>query len=312
MHDIVALIRHFGLVVVFVAVLLESLGLPLPSFAIVLVAAGASFDDKHALPWDVLGAAFGAGMVCDVFWYWAGRRYGYRLLYTLCRISLSPDSCVQRTESVFTRWGSATLLVARFVPGLSVVAQPLAGIVRRPRASFLMYDGMGLLLWAGAAVSLGVVFSAAIDDVLDTLSRFGILGAVIIFGALVLWLIRKAEQRRALLRQLSMDRISVEELKGLIDSGMAPMILDVRPNEVQQRQGVIPGAIAISEELLPSLALPPDSRREIVVYCACPNEASAASIARALMKRGYDRVRPLRGGAEAWREAGLTLVVSET
>jgi len=310
MHDIAALIRHFGLAVVFVAVLLESLGLPLPSFAIVLVAAGASFEDRHALPWNVLGAAFGAGIVCDIFRYWAGRHYGYRLLRTLCRISLSPDSCVQRTESVFTRWGSATLLVARFVPGLSVVAQPLAGIVRRPRASFLFYDGIGLMLWAGVAVSLGVVFSTAIDDILDVLSRFGMFGAVIVVGIFLLWLARKIEQRRTLLRRLRMDRISVEELKDMIDTGAAPVILDVRPIEVQQRQGVIPGAIVISEEMLPSLALPPDSRREIIVYCACPNEASAVSIARALLKRGYERVRPLRGGAEAWSAAGLALVIS--
>jgi len=309
MHDIAALIRHFGLAVVFVAVLLESLGLPLPSFAIVLVAAGASFEDRHALPWNVLGAAFGAGIVCDIFWYWAGRHYGYRLLRTLCRISLSPDSCVQRTESIFTRWGSATLLVARFVPGLSVVAQPLAGIVRRPRASFLFYDGVGLTLWAGAAVTLGVMFSKAIDDVLDTLSRFGTLGAAIVLGALALWLARKAANRRALLRQLRMDRISVDELKTLIDSGAAPVILDVRPHEVQREHGVIPGAIAISKESLPALALPLDSRREIIVYCACPNEASAVSIARTLMLRGYQRVRPLLGGPEAWREAGLLLEI---
>jgi membrane protein DedA with SNARE-associated domain/rhodanese-related sulfurtransferase len=310
MHEIVELVRHFGLIVVFVAVLLESLGLPLPSFALVLVAAGASFDEKHALPWDVLAAAFGAGFVCDVFWYWAGRRHGYRLLHILCRISLSPDSCVQRTESVFTRWGSATLLVARFVPGLSVVAQPLAGIVRRPPASFLFYDGLGLLLWAGTAVGLGVAFSTAVDDILDALSRIGVFGAAIVFGAFALWLARKAAQRHLLIRRLRMDRISVEELKGLIDSGSSPIILDVRPNEVQLK-GIIPGAIAVSEQTLPSLALPPDSRREIVVCCACPNEASAATIARALMKRGYERVRPLRGGAEAWQEAGLALAVNQ-
>jgi membrane protein DedA with SNARE-associated domain/rhodanese-related sulfurtransferase len=309
MHDIAALIRHFGLAVVFVSVLLESLGLPLPSFAIVLIAAGASFDERHTLPWDVMGAAFGAGICCDLFWYWAGRRYGYRLLHTLCRISLSPDSCVKRTESVFARWGSATLLVSRFVPGLSVVAQPLAGVVRRPGASFLLYDGLGLLLWAGVAVGLGVTFSTAIDDVLDVLSRFGMLGAVIVLGLFALWLGRKLAQRHVLLRRLRMDRITVDELKALIESGEAPLIFDVRASEEQQQHGVIPGAIATSENLLPSLALPADSRREIVVYCACPDEASAVSIAHALMKRGYERVRPLRGGADAWRAAGFTLTV---
>ena len=140
MHDISLLIRDFGLVVVFAAVFAEGLGLPIPSFAFVLIAAGSLYESGRASPLEVTLVAFAAGLLADLFWYWAGRRFGYRLLGILCRISISPDSCVQRTESVFTRWGSSTLIVARFVPGLSVVAQPLAGAVRQAWRTFLIFD----------------------------------------------------------------------------------------------------------------------------------------------------------------------------
>jgi rhodanese-related sulfurtransferase len=223
----------------------------------------------------------------------------------LCRISLSPDSCVQRTESVFVRWGSSVLLIARFVPGLSVVAQPLAGVVRRPWRSFLLYDCLGLLLWAGSAVVLGVMFSSAVDDVLDTLSRYGVFGAMLVAGAIVLYALYKAAQRQLLIRRLRMDRISVDELRELIEQGKAPVILDVRPSESQAQRGTIPGAVQVSKESIGSLSIRADETAEIVVYCACPNEASAAAIAKLLLVRGFKRVRPLRGGIDAWLAAGL-------
>jgi membrane protein DedA with SNARE-associated domain/rhodanese-related sulfurtransferase len=307
MHDISLLIRDFGLVVVFVAVFAEGLGLPIPSFAFVLIAAGSLYESGRASPVEVILVAFAAGLIADLFWYWAGRRFGYRLLGLLCRVSISPDSCVQRTESVFTRWGSATLIIARFVPGLSVVAQPLAGAVRQALRSFLIFDSLGLMIWIGSAVALGVIFSSAVDDVLDTLSQYGTRGALMVVVALLLYILYRIAQRQLFIRRLRMDRISVHELNELIREGKAPMILDVRPEEVQARHGVIPGAVAVSKETLHKVPASPEGVVEIVVYCACPNEASAVSIARLLIERGYKRVRPLRGGAEAWTEAGFAL-----
>jgi len=307
MHDISLLIRDFGLVVVFASVFAEGLGFPIPSFAFVLVAAGSLYEAGQTSPVEVILVAFAAGLLADLFWYWAGWRFGYRLLGLLCRVSISPDSCVQRTESVFARWGSSTLIVARFVPGLSVVAQPLSGAVRQAWQSFLIFDSLGLMIWAGSAVALGVIFSSAVDGVLDTLSQYGTLGALMVVGAMLLYVLYRIAQRQLFIRRLRMDRISVHELNELMREGKAPMILDVRPEEVQARHGVIPGAIAVSKETLNKVPASPEGVVEIVVYCACPNEASAVSIARLLIERGYKRVRPLRGGAEAWTEAGFAL-----
>jgi membrane protein DedA with SNARE-associated domain/rhodanese-related sulfurtransferase len=309
-HDISSLIRHHGLVIVCLSVLGEGLGLPVPSFAFVLVAAASLYESGDA-PLIELGAlAFLAGLAADVIWYAAGRRYGYRLLGTLCRISMSPDSCVQRTESIFMRWGSSTLVVARFVPGLSVVAQPLAGAIRQAWTSFLLYDSVGLILWTGSALALGVIFSSAVDDVLDTLSRYGTVGALLVLTALALYVAYKIARRHLYIRHLRMNRISVAELNQMIEDGNAPMILDVRPKEVQQAQGVIPGAIAVTRETLDGIPASPEGATEIVVYCACPNEASAVFIAKHLIDRGFRRVRPLDGGAEAWAAAGFALVAT--
>jgi membrane protein DedA with SNARE-associated domain/rhodanese-related sulfurtransferase len=307
MHDVSLLIRNHGLGVVFLAVLGEGLGLPIPSFAFVLVAAGSMSESGTTAVVEMIVVAFAAGMAADLTWYLAGRRFGYRMLKTLCRVSMSPDSCVQRSESIFVRWGSSTLMVSRLIPGLSVVAQPLAGAMRQAWAPFLIYDSIGLLFWIAIAVVLGVTFASAVDDVLDTLSRYGILGAVIVVSALALYILYKVIRRRLFIRHLRMNRISVHELSELMRSGKAPMILDVRPSEVQ-KDGVIPGAMAVTKETLDSVPASPDGAPEIVVYCACPNEASAVFIARLLIKRGFRRVRPLQGGVEAWQAAGFTMV----
>ena len=307
MHDVSLLVRHHGLVIVFLSVLGEGLGLPVPSFAFVLVAAASMYESGSTALIELIFVAFAAGIAADLAWYLAGRRFGYRLLGALCRISMSPDSCVQRTESIFTRWGSSTLVVARFVPGFSVVAQPLAGAIRQPWLPFLLYDSAGLILWIGSALALGVMFSSAVDDVLATLSRYGTFGVLFVLVALALYVIYKAARRHFFIRHLRMNRISVHELNQLIQDGKAPMILDVRPSEVQETHGVIPGAMAVTKETLDSVPASPDGT-EIVVYCACPNEASAVFIARHLIERGFRRVRPLHGGAEAWLAAGFALV----
>ena len=299
MHQVVALMEQYGAVVIFVAVLIERAGLPIPAFPVLVVAAGAApHADYNLLQILLLGLA--ASLAADLAWYWAGQRYGYRILKTLCRISISPDSCVSQTQSIFTQWGLASLLVSKFIPGFSTMAPPLAGAFKQRLTSFLLYDTLGSLIWCGSAIALGVVFHDAVEDVLGALVHFGGLGLLLVIGALGLFVGYKWLQRQRLIRGLRMDRITVEELQELIRRGTAPMIIDVRPKEAQELDGMIPGALAYVESALDSLASSLMSSAEVVVYCACPNEASAAKIAQQLMKLGVKRVRPLLGGMEAW------------
>ena len=298
MDLLIELITQYGLLVVFLTVLLDQGGLPIPSYPPMIVAAALAVDANQSVP-PILVVATIATVLADTLWFAGGRRFGVRLLRLMCRLSFSPDSCVTMTRNIYARWGAPSLIVAKFVPGFAAVATTLAGQMLTPVARFIFYDGLGSLLWAGIAVALGAVFHETVSDLLIRLDELGHYGLFLIIGAVVLFIAHKWWQRKRFLLEIKMARITVPELYQLVADGNAPMILDVRSAE-QRARGWIPGALFVT-----SVAdAPPNLPAEIIVYCDCPNEASAALLARALMKRGSVRVRPLSGGFEAWREAG--------
>lgn len=267
MNQLVTAVIAHGLPFVFANVLLEQLGLPIPALPTLVVAGALAVDRGPSAPRILLVAVL-ACILADGLWFGLGRRQGHRILKTLCRISLSPDSCVRQTESVFDRWGMPSLVVAKFVPGFSTVAPPMAGATRAGLASFLLYDALGALVWAGAGVGAGMIFHRAIDHVLDFLASIGS-GALALLGAgLLLFVAVKWHQRRRFYRALRMARITVEELRDLIDGGQRPVVLDVRSGPARARDPRrIPGATALEvSELDAKLAdLPRD--REIILYC---------------------------------------------
>src|SRR5262252_4919005 len=217
----------YGLPLVFVIVLLEQLGAPIPAIP-VLVVAGALSMDRDFSAWQVLLVAIVASLIADGVWFLLGRSQGHRILKTLCRISLSPDSCVRQTESVFERWGMPSLLVAKFIPGFSTVAPPMAGATKAGVDEFLLYDTGGALLWAGAGVAAGMIFHRAIDRALSSLASFGSAAFVVLGAGLVAFVAVKWWQRRRFYKVLRMARISVDDLHTLIDEGLNPVVLDVR------------------------------------------------------------------------------------
>jgi membrane protein DedA with SNARE-associated domain/rhodanese-related sulfurtransferase len=304
MQDLIRLTAQYGLLLIFAAVLLESLGLPLPAMPLLIVA-GALAAEGTLSPGAVALAALVAVLVGDLAWYLAGRRFGSRVLKTLCRISLSPDSCVRQTETLYERWGGQMLLVACFVPGLSTIAPPLAGAMRLRISAFLAYSAGGAVIWILVSLAIGMVFKTQITLAGQYLARFGSLALLAVFLLFLAFLAFKWWERQRFYNALRMARISVDELQGLLGAGAEPVILDVRSAAARQMDGRrIPGArhvdIETPEQHL--RGLPKSS--EIVVYCNCPNEASAARVARLLMDHGFKRVRPLAGGMEAWVSAG--------
>jgi membrane protein DedA with SNARE-associated domain/rhodanese-related sulfurtransferase len=298
------LIAQYGLALVFVNVLLERAGLPLPATPTLLICGALAATGRLSVWW-ILGLALLACVIGDTVWYAAGRYYGRRVMKFLCRVSLSPDSCVRTTENRFERWGRLTLVLAKFVPGLSTVARPLAGAMRMPLGSFELLNGLGSILWAGAAIGTGMLFQTQIGMVLLRLREMGTIAGELTLLVVLLYVAYKWWERRRFNAALRLPRISVEELRSLIAESKAPLIVDVRSalGRDQDRR-CIPGAVEMSLDELSrrSSELPED--REIVLYCACPNEASAALAARRLMDRGYSRVRPLSGGLDAWAAAG--------
>jgi rhodanese-related sulfurtransferase len=214
---------------------------------------------------------------------------------------------VRQTETLFTRWGPASLLVAKFIPGFGTIATSLAGSQRLPFAVFVVLDAIGAALWAGVAIALGIVFRDAVGSVLDVFAQMGRIGVAALVSLLLLFIAIRWWQRQSLLRELRMTRISVPELAELIKSEAAPTILDVRSAESRQRDGTIPGAIHWSGEAGTAVGDEVTRDAEIVVFCACPNEVSAARVARGLRLAGFRKVRPLHGGIDAWIDAGLPL-----
>src|ERR1700730_16012112 len=181
MSSLMQAVILYGLPLIFGIVLLEQLGAPIPAIP-VLVVGGALAMDRDLSAGRILAAAVVASLLADSLWFWLGRREGHKILKTLCRISLSPDSCVRQTQSVFDRWGTRSLLVAKFTPGFSTVAPPMAGAMGASAATFLLYDAGGALLWAGPGVGGGMIFHRAIDRVLGFLTSIGS-GAIVILSA---------------------------------------------------------------------------------------------------------------------------------
>lgn len=304
-QELIALVGQYGLLLIFISVLVEQIGIPVPSMPILIVAGALSAAGQ--LPWiGIIPVALVGCLLPDLIWYWAGRRFGARVIRTLCRVSLSPDSCIHRSELQFQRWRGWSLLVAKFVPGLSVVAPPLVGALGLRLRAFVMLDGLGSLLWIGFSIGLGYAFSGQIAGLLDKADDIGTLVLEIVAALIVLYIAVKWWRRRQAQIALRMKRFTVAELHRAVSRGRAPLILDVRsPVARELDPRAIPGALlADTDDLLNSLRGVPFGR-EIVSYCNCPNEATAAKVAKSLIAAGYCHARPLLGGLDAWEQAGF-------
>ena len=306
MMQLVPWIEQYGLVFVFLHVLAEQAGVPLPAYPTLIVAGALASRASYDIP-QLIGIATVAAVIADSAWYLAGSRLGRPVLRTLCRISLSQDSCVRQTERIYLRWGPASLLIAKFIPGFAAVATAMAGSMGTRPSVFVLFDALGAVLWASVAVVLGVTFQHAVNDILEVLEQLGKWGLLAIVTAFALVVASKWWQRKRFYRQLRIARVSVGELREMIDRGEAPVILDVRHRTAQSLDGRIPGAISVDSQDV-ALTLPESGTRgEVIVYCTCPNEASAAQLARQLLNSGYSNVRPLKGGLDAWIAAGFAI-----
>lgn len=287
--------------------LVHQLGIPIPAFPVLIWAGAVAHDDPLRLVLAFVLASV-AGTAGNLPWYWAGRRYGHRVLRLVCRVTLSPDSCVRQTENAFERRGPAMLVVARFLPGFETVAPPLAGALRLEMPVFLLYDLAGSALRAAAGLALGLVFHDQVGWLLEWLAELGGHAMLLIGILLAGYIGYRFAQRWLFLRSLRTARISVQQLSGMMDRGDDPIVLDVRTRSHRLADGRrIPGAHAVDLDALEHTLSEVPREREVVVYCACPNEATAAKVALRLRARGFRRVRPLAGGIDAWVSAGLAV-----
>ncbi len=300
------LIQH-GLPFVFALVFLEQIGLPLPSFPWLLAAGALAATGQFSLLRG-LEVAVVACLVADASWFYLGRRRGNQVLGFLCRISLEPDSCVRRTLNVFTRYGWRGIVVAKFLPGMSTITPPLAGMSGIATERFLFFDGLGSLLYCGCFLILGYFFSSQIAQIGVAVAHIGGGALSLLVGFLALYVGYKFWQRQRLLHELCMARISVEELRQKLEAADKPVILDLRSRaELELDPSIISGAIHFGlDEVAERLHEFPHDR-DIILYCSCPNEVTSARVALLLHRKGFTRVRPLKGGIEAWRKSNYPM-----
>ena len=302
MNETLKLLIQHGSLVLFIVVFIEQIGIPLPA-APWLMAAGA-LAGAGKMNWLMaLGAAAFGSLLADLIWFYLGRHYGNRLLGFLCRISLEPDSCARRTQNLFTRHGMRGLVAAKFVPGLSTLAPPLAGSSGVTIPRFLFFDGLSSALHSGCFILVGVLFSQQLEQIINALAGLGRSALGVVGGLVTLYIAFKYVQRQRLLRELRIARITVDELHQKQMAGENPMILDLRPHlELEQNPSLIRGAIHMSMDEVESRKQEIPQDRDIILYCSCPNEVSSARVALELRRNGISRVRPLLGGIDAWRE----------
>ena len=289
------LLQH-GYTILFLTVLAEQIGLPLPSSPL-LLAAGALAGLHFLNPLLVLATALIASLLSDSAWYVLGRRRGNSILSHVCKVSIEPETCVSRMHTVYHRYGAKSLLFCKFVPELGTLGPPMAGMMGVGLGKFLLLDSGGALLWAGTFVAVGWIFRAQIELLGIEMARLGTWLAVAIALAVVVYAAWKFIQRRRFYKSLRLARITPFELKHLMDARERLDIFDLR-DPVEWRAGRIPGSVQLDQGQVVS-------DTEAILYCSCPKEADSARAALRLKRRGVRRVRLLEGGFERWHELGF-------
>ncbi len=297
----------YGYLLLFAWVLVEQLGLPLPATPVLLAAGALTSEHQISFPASV-AVGLSACLLSDTTWFFVGKRYGHIVLRLLCKLSLEPTICVRRTQSRFGVRGRLTLLFAKFVPGLASLSSPVAGQNGMPYAEFLFFDLLGSTLWVSTLLFAGRLFGDALKrnpSLLDWVGRFS--GALLLLG-IVGFIVARVYRRRVVLRRLVASRLEPEELKRQLDSGESVYIVDLRhPLELLPDPFTLPGALHVSPEDLASRIHEIPRDRDVVLYCTCPNEATAATTAMKLHKLGIERIRPLRGGFDEWKRLGFPM-----
>ncbi len=297
----------YGYLLLFAWVLVEQLGIPLPATPVLLAAGALSAERQISFPL-ALAVGVAAALTADSVWFFIGRRHGHHVLRLLCKLSLEPTSCVRRTQDSFGRRRGTMLLFAKFVPGLSTLAPPVAGQNGMEFGPFLLYDAIGSSLWVGVLLACGRCFGDLLKrdpSLLNWAGRFS--GALLILGV-VGFLVARVIRRRVVLKNLAASRLEPEELKRQLDAGQEVYIVDLRhPLELVPDPFTLPGAVHLSPDTLAARHHEIPRDRDVVLYCTCPSEATAAKTAMELHKLGIDRVRPLRGGFDEWKRLGFPL-----
>jgi membrane protein DedA with SNARE-associated domain/rhodanese-related sulfurtransferase len=307
MDDLVPLLLRHGPLLVFVVTLAARAGAPLTAAPLLVVAGG--LGALGQMPLGVtIGLSLLANLLGDVVWFVAGRALGYRVLRLLCRISLSPDTCVRQSEDLFGRWGGLSLVVAKFVPGVSVIAAPMAGALRMTWTGFLAWNLIAAAAWTGVYMGLGALFRFEITRALEFLAEAGAKALLVLVVLVVLAAALRWARRRSGASFEAHVLVTAQELADEVAKGEQLLFLDVRGLVAREATGMVPGSVVAELGRMEQAVQGVAKNAPIVTYCDCPNEVSAVKAAVALQALGFENVRVLVGGFDAWNRVGQLAV----
>jgi membrane protein DedA with SNARE-associated domain/rhodanese-related sulfurtransferase len=305
MQYFVTLLLRYGYALLFFAVLGQQCGVPIPADPF-MIGMGSLAGDGHFSLAAAIGIAWTAALTGDLLWFRIGRHWGRGALKLLCRISIEPDSCVARTHGRFARSGPRSLLVSKFVPGLSAVATPVAGMIRMPVREFILWDGLGAGLWVSTYLILGYMFRRRIEELGRFFEGASQSFAIILISLFVLYIVVKLYRRRRFLQRVEDVAVTPAEVREQLDQGVEMLIVDLRgPAEIEAEPMTLPGALVCSPDqlVLRHAELPVD--RDIILYCNCPNDGASGKATLELRKLGYLNAKTLSGGLAAWAGLGF-------
>jgi membrane protein DedA with SNARE-associated domain/rhodanese-related sulfurtransferase len=302
MHSVMDFLLKHGYMVIFVAVFIEQIGLPVPSGPVLMAAGALVGFHRLSLP-PVLALAAAASLLCDSLWFGLGRRRGGAVLKLVCRVSIEPDTCVSKTHSVYLRYGPESLLISKFLPWFGTLGPPLAGMFNLALWKFLLIDAGGAVVWAGAYIGAGWLFRSQLEDVAAAFSRFGGWFGIVLGAAVLVYLTSKFIRLQRGYRAYRTHRITPSELNQWMEAGAPLVVVDLR-TEIERMEGSIPGAVAAAYRDVESL-LPAIGNKEVVFYCSCPDELTSVRAALRLKRHGIARLHALLGGFSGWRELGF-------
>ena len=306
--NLTSALKHDAVSIVFVNVLLQQLGLPIPAVPTLLLAGSLALSTGWVA--QLVAAALVASVLADGAWYLAGRGYGYRVLSGLCRLSLNPGSCVSRAESLFMRWDVWSLVLGKFVPGFAIVGPPIAGAMGLPFFRFLTAAALGAFLWAGGAMLLGYTMRVEVQWLMGAIDHHSGTAVAVVTGTTGAWLSWKLLRRLRFQRTKDVQFIAADDLMTEMDSAQPPLLIDLRGPARLALEGPVPGATPASLDTVAQAVEGVNRQRLIVALCACPQDATAMAAVRLLAKQGYRNVRALKDGGAFVRSTSATGVTS--
>jgi membrane protein DedA with SNARE-associated domain/rhodanese-related sulfurtransferase len=305
MESIIAGLAEYGYWILFAAVFLETVGIPIPGALALLIGGAASargsLQASHAFP-----GALAAMLAGDTLMFLMGRYTGWWLLGLLCRLSLNPESCILRSADSFYKRGRLMLVFARFIPGLNTIAPPMAGSMNMRLSQFLWLDLTGASLYVGGYFWVGYIFSDALNVITRGYNAFGRVMGWILLAAVVGYAGAQVRMWIGARRLTAVPLVDpVEAARGM--SAENAVIYDVRSHgyydakamRIKGSRRLDPNALHHSEEKMPD-------NRKVYLYCTCIREATSSRVARELIEKGVP-VAVIKGGLRKWKEAGLPI-----